>query len=76
MCYLATVAMVSPSYAEDKLLPTINVEADKIVNATTTTLTSESKSAIDGDAAFRVVKKCGQMNTIQIENSPPSSGRL
>ena len=48
MCYLATVAMMSPSYAEDKLLPTIDVEANKIVNATTATLSSDSKSAIDG----------------------------
>lgn len=47
--YLATVAaMVTTAQAEEKSLPSIEVEADKIVNATTSTLTGEDKSAVDG----------------------------
>ena len=46
--YLATVAMASTAYAEDKSRPSINVEAEKIINATTSTLSSDEKSAVDG----------------------------
>ena len=46
--YLATVAMVSAAHAEEKSLPTIEVEADVIVNATISTISGENKSAVDG----------------------------
>lgn len=46
--YIASAVMINTAYAEETKLPVINVEADKVVNATTTTLSSDSKSAIDG----------------------------
>lgn len=48
ICLATIAAMASTAYAEEKLLPSIDVEADKIINATTSTLSGEDKSAVDG----------------------------
>lgn len=46
--YLVAIAMASTVQAEEKSLPSINVEADKTVNALSSTLTGDEKPSADG----------------------------